>query len=138
MHATDTPASTSLQERKKGQARKLISFASERLFAERGFGNVTVAEKVDACNETVKTVFTYFYTKEELVFSGKNAFCGNVIDRIKARRCNEGELDALEAALADLLTESQKVDVVTMLDGFPGYYLSPRPRFKVADDVGKA
>ena len=56
-----------LRERKKRQTRKLISDTATRLFLERGFDHVRVAEVADACGVSEKTVFNYFPTKESLV-----------------------------------------------------------------------
>ena len=54
--------------RKKRLTRDAIFAAADRLFAQRGFENVTVAEIADAANVSVKTLFTYVSAKEELIF----------------------------------------------------------------------
>src|SRR6202035_3843130 len=61
----------SLRERKKRMTREAIYAAAEALFGERGFDDVTVAEIADAANISVKTLFTYIGTKEELLFNGR-------------------------------------------------------------------
>ena len=57
-----------LRERKKLQTRELIAETARRLFAERGFEAVTVAEVARAADVAEKTVFNYFPTKEDLVY----------------------------------------------------------------------
>jgi AcrR family transcriptional regulator len=57
-----------LRERKKQQTRLAISQVATRMFIERGFDQVTLAEVAEAANVSVNTVFNYFETKEELFF----------------------------------------------------------------------
>ncbi len=57
-----------LRERKKAQSRLAISDIATKMFVERGFDDVTVAEVAAAANVSVATVFNYFETKEELFF----------------------------------------------------------------------
>jgi AcrR family transcriptional regulator len=55
-----------LRERKKRQTRQLIADTARRLFAERSFEDVTVAEVAGAADVAEATVFNYFPTKEDL------------------------------------------------------------------------
>jgi AcrR family transcriptional regulator len=57
-----------LRERKKAQSRLAISNLATKMFIERGFDNVTVAEVAAAADVSVATIFNYFETKEELFF----------------------------------------------------------------------
>ena len=74
----------SLRERKKRMTREAI-FAAHRLFAERGFAGVTVAEIADAANISVKTLFTYIRAKEELLFSGQPTVLDAVVEAVRNR-----------------------------------------------------
>src|ERR1700759_1383765 len=58
-----------LRERKRALTREAILTAAGRLFEERGFDDVTVAQIADAANVSVKTLFVYFRSKEDLVFT---------------------------------------------------------------------
>jgi AcrR family transcriptional regulator len=58
-----------LRERKKALTRQSILTAADRLFERRGYDDVTVAEIADAANVSVKTLFVYFRSKEDLAFS---------------------------------------------------------------------
>src|SRR5919201_4879044 len=57
-----------LRERKKQRTRELIAETGRRLFKERGFDRVTVAEVARAAEVSEQTVFNYFPTKEDLVY----------------------------------------------------------------------
>ncbi|CAN5585734.1 hypothetical protein BH10PSE4_BH10PSE4_01620 [soil metagenome] len=57
-----------LRDRKKEATRQAISNVATRLFVERGFDNVSVADIADEAQVARKTVFNYFARKEDLVF----------------------------------------------------------------------
>jgi AcrR family transcriptional regulator len=67
--ASDTPAppGEGLRERKKRLMRQQLSDTATRMFLDRGFDAVRVAEVAEACGVSEKTVFNYFPTKESLV-----------------------------------------------------------------------
>jgi AcrR family transcriptional regulator len=64
---------TGLRERKKMEMRRTLSDAAARLFLERGFDAVRVAEVADACGVSEKTVFNYFPSKEALLLDRLSA-----------------------------------------------------------------
>src|SRR3546814_8519858 len=55
------------RERKKRKTRRLLQSTAMALFADRGFGHVTIDEIAAACDVSRTTVFRYFPTKEDLV-----------------------------------------------------------------------
>ena len=57
-----------LREAKKLETRREIADTAMRLFVQRGFDHVTVAEVAAAARVSEKTVFNYFPTKEDLFF----------------------------------------------------------------------
>ncbi|MCW3064451.1 MAG: TetR family transcriptional regulator, partial [Solirubrobacterales bacterium] len=65
---------TGLRELKKERTRNLIAETAGRLFAERGFDRVSVAEIARAAEVAEKTVFNYFRTKEDLVYWRMESF----------------------------------------------------------------
>src|ERR1700721_739069 len=93
MEPTPTPAPEGLRERKKRLTRAAIFAAAERLFSERGFENVTVAEIADAANISVKTLFTYVRAKEELVFSDDPTILDAVVAAVRNRAAGQPPLD---------------------------------------------
>jgi AcrR family transcriptional regulator len=65
---TATAPRPGLRERKKQQTREAISDIATNLFIQRGFEPVTLAEIAEAAQVSVKTIFNYFGSKEELFF----------------------------------------------------------------------
>ena len=74
-----------LRERKKQRTRELIADTARRLFAERGFEAVTVAEIAREAEVAEKTVFNYFPTKEDLFYSRLEAFEDELLAAIRDR-----------------------------------------------------
>ena len=83
-----------LRERKKQQTRQLIAETALRLFIERGFENVRVAEIARAADVAEKTIFNYFPTKEDLVYSRLESFEAELLDAIRGREQGESVLTA--------------------------------------------
>lgn len=90
-----------LRERKKSATRRAISEAARRLFAERGFEAVTVAEVARVADVSEATVFNYFRTKEDLFFSGMEAFESALLDAVRARAPGESALAAFRSFLLE-------------------------------------
>src|SRR3954469_24816594 len=74
-----------LREANKARTRLAISDVATRMFIERGFENVTVAEIAAAAQVSVKTVFNYFATKEDLFFDRAPAILDAYIRAVKER-----------------------------------------------------
>ncbi len=83
-----------LRERKKQQTRLLIADTARRLFAERGFEAVPVAEIARAADVSEATVFNYFPTKEDLLYSRLEAFEEELLSSIRERVPGESVLTA--------------------------------------------
>ncbi len=90
-----------LRERKKERTRREIAEAARRLFGERGFDAVTVAEVAAAAEVSEATVFNYFPTKEDLFYSGLEAFEEALLDAVRDRPPGESAL----AAFGRFITE---------------------------------
>jgi len=88
-----------LRERKKAQTRQLIADTAWRLFADRGFERVTVAEIARDAQVAVATVFNYFPTKEDLFFFRLEAFGADLVEAVADRAPGEGALAAFRRQL---------------------------------------
>src|SRR6266487_5871940 len=100
-----------LRERKKQQTRELIAEAAWRLFAERGFHGVTVAEVAQAADVSTATVFNYFPTKEDLVYSRFEAFEEALLAAIRERPAEESVLDAFGRFILERSREGASRDL---------------------------
>src|SRR5215831_14212765 len=74
-----------LRERKKERTRQLLSETARRLFSERGFEQVSIAEIARQAEVSEQTVFNYFPSKEDLVYSGLETFEEQLLAAIRER-----------------------------------------------------
>jgi AcrR family transcriptional regulator len=78
-----------LRQRKKEQTRLLLSQTARRLFVERGFERVTVAEIAREADVSEATVFNYFPSKEDLVYARMEAFEQELLAAVRGREPGE-------------------------------------------------
>ena len=90
-----------LRERKKQQTRTAIRDAAMRLFLERGFDQVSVAEVARAADVSEATVFNYFPTKEDLVYERMDAFEQELLAAVRERPEGESVLRAFVRFILD-------------------------------------
>jgi AcrR family transcriptional regulator len=96
---TNVAAELTLRERKKQRTRTHIAETARRLFAERGFDRVTVAEIAREAEVAPATVFNYFPTKEDLFYSRLEAFEEELLGAIRSRPPGQSVLAAFAAFL---------------------------------------
>ena len=90
-----------LRERKKRQTRRAIADAAMRLFLERGFEQVSVAEVARAADVSEQTVFNYFPTKEDLVYERMDTFEDELLRAVRERPEGETPLRAFVRFILD-------------------------------------
>jgi AcrR family transcriptional regulator len=93
------------RERKKRATRDTIAATARRLFAERGFDAVTVAEIAMAADVAEKTVFNHFATKEELAFAGREQRLNALLTRIAQRPAGTSVLDVFRATTEEMIDD---------------------------------
>ena len=90
---------TGLRERKKQQTRRHIAETARRLFSERGFEHVTIAEVAEAADVAVQTVFNYFPTKEDLVYWRLSSFEDDLLTAVRERGPGHSAIEAFQGFL---------------------------------------
>jgi len=88
-----------LRELKKEQTRQLIADTAWRLFADRGFDQVSVAEVARQAQVSEATVYNYFAAKEDLFYWRLEAFGTRLAEAVATRAAGEPALSAFRRAL---------------------------------------
>ncbi|WP_326671268.1 TetR/AcrR family transcriptional regulator [Streptomyces sp. NBC_01257] len=84
-----------LRERKKIQTRRRLLAEATRLFGERGFDEVSVAEIAEAADVSKMTVFNYFDSKEDLVLAPMEEHIGDVARVVRDRAPGESAVTGM-------------------------------------------
>ncbi|GGS63033.1 TetR family transcriptional regulator [Streptomyces violaceus] len=105
---------TGLRERKKRRMYQVVSDIAVRLFLEKGFDAVSVAEVAAAAEISKPTLFRYFPAKEDLVLYRIADHEGEA-----ARVVAEGEGPPVEALRRHFLAGLERSDPVTGLNDHP-------------------
>ena len=93
---------TTLRDRKKERTRQALIDAAGKLFAEQGYERTTVADIAAAADIGTRTFFSYFASKEELVYPEADARIRAAVDAIAARAPGDSPVDVLLRALGNV------------------------------------
>lgn len=99
-----------LRERKKLRTREAIVDAALRLFEERGFDRVTIADIAEAADIAPRTFFGYFPSKDDVVFADFQVTLDGLSARLDDRSGDETAIDAIRAWIADRLEDVDVLD----------------------------
>src|SRR5882757_3877384 len=91
----------SLRDRKRERTRRAIVEAATELFERQGYDETTIADIAAAAEIGTRTFFSYFATKEELLFPQSDARVQAAVDAIANRGPGDGPPDVLLRALRD-------------------------------------
>ena len=107
--AAATP-SAGLRERKKRKTRDTIIKVALELFDERGYEHTTIAEIADAAEVSPRTIFAYFPSKEDILFSDLPETHKRLARALRDRPDGATALDALrEFILGSLAPDHTRV-----------------------------
>jgi len=93
---------TSLREQKRVRTRQALIDAAAALFEQRGYDGTTIADIAAAADVSTRTFFSYFATKEEVLFPDADARITAALTAIDERRPGERPTAILLRALAEL------------------------------------
>jgi AcrR family transcriptional regulator len=90
-----------LREIKRERTRQALVDAAYDLFAERGFEATTIADIAARAEVGTRTFFSYFPTKEDVLFPESDARARIALEAIAGRRPGEEPADVLLRALGE-------------------------------------
>jgi AcrR family transcriptional regulator len=93
---------SSLRERKRVRTRQALIDAAAELFEERGYDGTTIADIAAAADVSTRTFFSYFASKEDVLFPDADARVRAALTAIDARRPGERSMAILLRALGEL------------------------------------
>ncbi|GAA2845809.1 hypothetical protein GCM10010517_02330 [Streptosporangium fragile] len=88
-----------LRERKKLRTRHALIAAALQLFLEKGYEETTVSEIATAADVSTRTFFSYFASKEDVVFHNSREGLDRGLEVIAGRRPGERAIDLLGRAV---------------------------------------
>jgi len=109
MPSTTGPGRT-LRERKRNRTREALITAATDLFERHGYDGTTVADIAAAADIGTRTFFSYFASKEELLFPDSDARIQAAVTAIADRKPEDRPADVLLRALHDVGAADGKPD----------------------------
>ena len=91
-----------LRERKKQQTRATIERVALGLFADRGYDATTLAKIADAADVSPRTIFSYYESKEDILFCAEGAFLDQLKERLEQRPPGTTTVDAIRDFIASI------------------------------------
>src|SRR5215218_5810924 len=125
-----------LIEHKKQRTRRQIGEAALRLFLERGFDQVGVAEIAEAAEVSAKTVYNYFPTKAHLVFDDDQAVLDALVTAVRSRKPRVGADRGPRHAGQPRRPHGRSPAAASAGRASPHGHLQPEPTLPPAGDRG--
>ncbi|MFJ8916554.1 TetR/AcrR family transcriptional regulator [Amycolatopsis sp. NPDC102389] len=99
----------SLRDRKRARTRQALIDAATELFERKGYDETTIADITAAAEIGARTFFSYFASKEELLFPDAGERVRAAIDAIATRGPAEGPAEVLLRALGEVTATSDEL-----------------------------
>jgi len=81
--------SDSLRIRKKAETKLAISTVAESLFIKNGYQHTTLSDIADAANVSQRTIFSYFPSKESIIFHEYEDKMAEIIDYLNENKAGD-------------------------------------------------
>ncbi len=108
MASASTNRPVGLRERKKQRTRQAIVESATSLFAERGYGETTLAEVAEQAEVALSTIFNYFPGKPDIVFAVLDALIESAQARVVERPEGETATHAVLHWVREVLPELER------------------------------
>ncbi|MDQ2877016.1 MAG: TetR/AcrR family transcriptional regulator, partial [Actinomycetota bacterium] len=103
-HWLQRDRTTTLRERKRGRTRRALVEAAVDLFDRQGYDQTTVAEIAAGAQVSPRSFFSYFGSKEEILFPDSDRRLQVAADTIAARAPGQGPAQVLVGVLQRILS----------------------------------
>jgi len=100
--ASSTASGGTLRERKRDRTRRALIDAAIDQFERNGYDGTTVADIAEAAEIGTRTFFSYFASKEELLFPDSDTRVAAAVTAIANRKPDDRPADVLLRALRDV------------------------------------
>ena len=127
-----------LRGRKRAETHARIQSEALRLFLTRGFEATTLDDIAEAADVSRRSLFHYFASKEEIVFSAKADFPDLIAEAVSRRPVEEPLLDMVENALLDIATRllsPQARDLAKLIHDTPALSAGDQAKYEKIERV---
>jgi AcrR family transcriptional regulator len=129
-----------LRERKKLRTRRTIERVALDLFTNSSFQATTLAEIARAAEVAPSTLYTYFPTKEDILFAFYDRFIQTARQRVVDREPSESLIDAIQAWVSEDVPAFADDEATirkrrTVIDGDDTLLAQERLRLALLEDV---
>ncbi|MEU4511256.1 helix-turn-helix domain-containing protein [Nonomuraea wenchangensis] len=100
-----------LRERKKQRTRQALIEAAVRLFENKGYDHVTVAEIAEAAEVSPRTFFLHFQAKEDVLLANADLRVDLALQTIAERRAEERLPEVLVRAMDQMIASAWDSDL---------------------------